>query len=167
MTKATRELKERCVGYHITEHGMWNSAVCCKTLPLHALQNDAMHAYFANGIVSSEVTLLLSEVQRVTKKGPEEVLEAVLRAKWQRAGPAKRNGENASWLKKDVHTSLFPRKHVQGIRETNAGFGCFAPVALRKRLDQESGAGCGRNQLLEAGEMHGILAPHCATQKLS
>ena len=107
LTKATRELRERCVGYHITEHGMWNSAVCCKSLPLHAFQNDSMHCYYANGIVSSEITLLLEEVQRVTKKGPEEILQACLRAGWQRSGPAKRNGENASWLKKLFTPAFF------------------------------------------------------------
>ena len=111
MSKGTKELKERCVGYHITEDGMWASAVCCRTLPLHAFQNDSMHCYFANGIVSSEVTLLLHEVQRVTKKGPQEILQACLRAGWQRSGPAKRNGENAGWLK-NVHASLFPMELI-------------------------------------------------------
>eukprot|EP00435_Cladocopium_sp_Y103_P029972 s3223_g7.t1 len=61
-------------------------------------KHDQVEAFMARNI---------PEVSRITKKGPEDVLEAIRRASWQRPGPAKRNGENDSWLKKMFTPAFF------------------------------------------------------------
>ena len=47
-TKKQQEMTERCLGFNITSHGMWQSEATCALLPISKYINDSMHLYYAN-----------------------------------------------------------------------------------------------------------------------
>lgn len=113
-TKKDRDLRERCLGYRITADGMWTSNACCNTLPLHAFCNDSMHLYYANGIVCTEIQLLLNEVYKITGKTTCDVKQTVQNAGWQRPKHAKKQGENKWWCDRLFKTTFFTGTMYKG-----------------------------------------------------
>eukprot|EP00438_Fugacium_kawagutii_P025331 Skav230906 [mRNA] locus=scaffold3693:74068:75429:- [translate_table: standard] len=113
-TKKNKDLREKCLGYRITPDGMWTSDACCNTLPLNRFVNDSMHLYFANGIVCTEIQLLLSEVQRVTGKTVDDVKATVLDAGWVRPKHSVKEGENAYWCKRLFKVTFFTGTMYKG-----------------------------------------------------
>lgn len=107
MTKATKELRERCLGYNLSTDGMWASPTCCKVLPLEKFCNDSMHLYYANGICCVEINLLVAKVFQVTGMSVENLLQAVKHADWKRpSGPFRNGGEN-NWWRNQLFTAAY------------------------------------------------------------
>eukprot|EP00438_Fugacium_kawagutii_P002335 Skav205348 [mRNA] locus=scaffold418:36848:38836:+ [translate_table: standard] len=113
-TKKDKELREKCLGYRITADGMWTSDPCCNTLPLQAFVNDSMHLYYANGIVCTEIQLLLTEVHKVTGKTIDDIKQTVLDAGWERPKHAKKDGENKWWCQRLFKTTFFTGSMYKG-----------------------------------------------------
>ena len=99
-TKGEHELRERMLGYNISPYGMWNSDACLAVLPLEKFVNDSMHAYFANGIVGSEIDLLLQKIKEISGTTISQIREAVVSAAWERHSCHVRHGENRYWVKR-------------------------------------------------------------------
>eukprot|EP00438_Fugacium_kawagutii_P017171 Skav229162 [mRNA] locus=scaffold1381:220437:222428:- [translate_table: standard] len=122
MTKANRELRERCLGYNFNTDGMWASPTCCRILPLEKYCNDSMHIYFSNGICCVEIPLLIFKVQHVTNMTVGEILQAVTNAGWKRPSGLLRHGENDYWRKTLFTAAYFSEKSLYkgGAKQTLA-----------------------------------------------
>ena len=113
-SKAEHELQERVLGYRIERDNMWMSPTCLQCLPLERYVNDSMHCYFANGICSVEIALLVSAVQTVTKKTIADIQRAVLDAGWLRHRSHIRHGENKYWTKRLFTEAYFGSSMYKG-----------------------------------------------------
>lgn len=113
-TKKDRDLREKCLGYRISADSMWASDACCNTLPLHAFCNDSMHLYYANGIVCTEIQLLLQEVHKITGRTVDDIKQTVRDAGWQRPKHAKKDGENKWWCDRLFKTTFFTGTMYKG-----------------------------------------------------
>lgn len=107
MTLKDQDLLEKCLGYRLTGDGMWASAACCDALPLGKYVNDSMHIFFANGIASTEVNLLVAAVWKETKQSTSDIRKAVIEMAWERPGMRKRSGESKFWISRLFQASLF------------------------------------------------------------
>lgn len=114
MTKKDKDLREKCLGYHITRDGMWTSDLCCNQLPLQAFVNDSMHLYYANGIVCTEIQLLMNEVYRVTGKTIDDVKATVLDAGWIRSKHSIKEGETKWWCQRLFKSTFFTGTMYKG-----------------------------------------------------
>eukprot|EP00435_Cladocopium_sp_Y103_P059483 s230_g21.t1 len=112
--KAEHELLERVLGYRIAADNMWTSPACLQMLPLERCCNDSMHAYFANGICSVEIALLIDAVQRVTGKSIADIRQCVVDAGWQRHRMHVRHGENQYWTKRLFTEAYFGTAMYKG-----------------------------------------------------
>eukprot|EP00435_Cladocopium_sp_Y103_P002915 s4420_g1.t1 len=106
-TKKQQEMTERCLGFNVTSHGMWQSEAACALLPISKYVNDSMHLYYANGIACQEICLLVAAVKKCTQQTVTDMHAAVLETGWQRSGMATRNGQNKYWTKRLFHESFF------------------------------------------------------------
>eukprot|EP00435_Cladocopium_sp_Y103_P038633 s115_g10.t1 len=113
-TKAEHELQERVLGYRIGADNMWRSPTCLRILPLERFCNDSMHAYFANGICSVEIALLIDTVQHVTGKSIADIRQCVVDAGWQRHRMHVRHGENQYWTKRLFTEAYFGSAMYKG-----------------------------------------------------
>lgn len=113
MTKTNRDLIERCLGLRIDKHSIWNHPEAIQLFRLETLLNDAMHGYFSNGIVSSEIILLLQQVESVTGVTVEALKALTSNAGWTRHA----SDETAWWIKRLFAAGLFDGNMYRG----NAG----------------------------------------------
>ena len=121
MSKAERDMRERCLGFNIGVGAMWESDIACATLPIDRFVNDSMHCYFANGCCSSEILLLLQEVKRHLGTDIAAIRQAVLDSKWQRPGHLFRRGENDYWTKRLFTEQFFTGSlYKGGAKQTQA-----------------------------------------------
>ena len=110
MTRASLELRERCIGFHINPRNLWNSPEGKSLLQLNSCCNDSMHCYFANGIGSQELLLFWKAARDRMGIDLEQLQEAVLEAGWKRSTQHRREGQTAYWLKR-----LFRPKLWEGV----------------------------------------------------
>ena len=67
MSKQEIGLRERCLGFNLDPHSLWNSPpAVLNVFNIDMVMNDAMHCYFATGICNSEIILLLQAAKEHT-----------------------------------------------------------------------------------------------------
>ena len=113
MSRAERDIRERCLGYNLEKHSLWSCPASRALLHINMIQNDCLHCYWSNGICSSEVILLLKVAQvnlGVTVNG---LAQACVNAGWSRHDKS----ENKFWLKRLWKEALFG----EGVYKGSAG----------------------------------------------
>lgn len=110
MSKKNRELIERCCGFRLDSASVWNCPRTMRLFRLDMTMNDAMHCYFSNGIVNSEIVQLLSEVQRQTGMTTKALCDATVAAGWSRHS----SNETKYWVKRLWVDAYFGNEQYKG-----------------------------------------------------
>eukprot|EP00435_Cladocopium_sp_Y103_P020632 s4363_g5.t1 len=123
-SNAEHELQERVLGYRIQKGNMWESPICLRILPLERFCNDSMHAYFANGICSVEIALMIV-MQRLTGKSIADIRQCVTDAGWQRPRMHVCHGENQYWTKRLFTEAYFGSAKYKGSAKQTLALLCL------------------------------------------
>ena len=123
MSKAEVELRQKCLGFQLDPNSIWAYPRARSVCHIGIAINDAMHAYWANGICSSEIALVLAAVKRHTQIDVHHLCDAMLAAGWKRHKP----NENRHWCKRLWTPALFGEYDYKGSASQ-----CHALMALMR-----------------------------------
>eukprot|EP00435_Cladocopium_sp_Y103_P060733 s344_g22.t1 len=120
MTKAEIDLRQKCLGFQFDGNSLWAFPRARSIFHVGIAINDAMHAYWANGICGTEIILLLNAAEKHTGVQLEDLCEAMLKAGWKR----QQKNETQHWCKRLWTRALF------GCEYKGSASQCHAPVPL-------------------------------------
>ena len=104
MSKQEIGLRERCLGFNLDPHSLWNSPpAVLNVFNIDMVMNDAMHCYFATGICNSEIILLLQAAKEHTGATLQDLCTACCVAQWMRHD----SRETKGWMKRLWKPPLF------------------------------------------------------------
>ena len=88
-TRKARNQKEQSTGLRFLPHGLLFCTQARTKLPFSASVTDVLHDYYANGVCSTEIGLMVAEL---AERGVDlnQLLEAALESSWREAGMGKR-----------------------------------------------------------------------------
>ena len=121
MTKAELELRQKCLGYLLNPNTLWGYPRARRVCNIGIAINDAMHCYWANGICSSELALVLKAAETHSGITLETLCDAMLQADWKRHNP----NEGTHWCKRLWTRNLFGAYEYKG-----SATQCHALMAL-------------------------------------
>ena len=111
MSKQEISLRERCLGFNLDPHSLWNyPPAVLDAFNIDTIMNDAMHCYFATGICSSEIILLLQAAKDHMGATVQDLCEACLVARWKRHDVK----ESQAWLKRLWKPAFFGSDMYKG-----------------------------------------------------
>lgn len=120
MTKADLILRQKCLGFQFDDHSLWAYPKARNTCNIGIAINDAMHAYWANGICASEIPLLLSAAKEHTGVEVQDLCHAMLTAGWKRHS----QNEGKHWCQRLWSPTLFGHEYKGSASQ------CLALMAL-------------------------------------
>ena len=107
LSAAALQLRERCLGFHITPDSIWSAPSRRSLLRLEIAMNDQMHCYFAQGIASQELQLYLTAVRETTGITMKNIADCVVEGNWLRPGHSRSHGESKHWQRRLFRDSLW------------------------------------------------------------
>ena len=112
--KYQRNLLEKTLGINLAERSLWTCSISREMLPIDKTLNDAMHAYYSNGIAALEINLFILTLQTKLNVSVGDVAAAIARGEWFRPKAATAAGENARWRNRLFLEALFSGKVYKG-----------------------------------------------------
>jgi len=122
VSKAEVELRQKCLGFQLDPNSIWSYPRARSICHIGIAINDAMHAYWANGICNSEIALV-NAVKRHTHMDVSHLCDAMVSANWKRHKPE----ENKRWCKRLWTPALFGEYEYKG-----SATQCHALMALMR-----------------------------------
>ena len=121
MTKKELEVRQTCLGYQLNPNTLWGYPRARQVCNIGIAINDAMHCYWANGICSSELALVLKAAETQTGITLQSLCDAMLQAGWKRHN----RNEGTHWCKRLWTRNLFGAHEYKG-----SATQCHALMAL-------------------------------------
>jgi hypothetical protein len=123
VSKAEVELRQKCLGFKLDPNSIWSYPRARSICHIGIAINDAMHAFWANGICNSEIALVVNAVKRHTHMDVSHLCDAMVSANWKRHKPE----ENKHWCKRLWTPALFGEYEYKG-----SATQCHALMALMR-----------------------------------